>query len=58
MSFAGLSKPEDRANLIAYLNSQGSNLPLPAAHAAPAAEGAANAAAGRGRQQRRAGGDQ
>ncbi|MBN8832079.1 MAG: cytochrome c family protein [Sphingomonadales bacterium] len=45
MSFAGLSKPEDRANLIAYLNSQGSNLPLPAADAAPAAEGAANAAA-------------
>lgn len=29
MSFAGLSKPEDRANLIAYLNAQGSNLPLP-----------------------------
>jgi len=45
MSFAGLSKPEDRANLIAYLNSQGSNLPLPAADAPPAAEGAANAAA-------------
>ena len=47
MSFAGLSKPEDRANVIAYLNSQGSNLPLPAADAAPAAEGeaAANAAA-------------
>lgn len=50
MSFAGLSKPEDRANLIAYLNAQGSNLPLPAApaageEAAPAEEGAANAAA-------------
>lgn len=29
MSFAGLSKPEDRANVIAYLNAQGSNLPLP-----------------------------
>jgi cytochrome c len=41
MNFAGLSKPEDRANLIAYLNSQGSNLPLPAAPAAaPAAEAA------------------
>jgi cytochrome c len=39
MSFAGLSKPEDRANLIVYLNSQGSNLPLPAAEAAPAAAG-------------------
>ncbi len=29
MSFAGLSKPEDRANMIVYLNSLGSNLPLP-----------------------------
>jgi cytochrome c len=37
MSFAGLSKGEDRANVIAYLNAQGSNLPLPAAPApAPA----------------------
>lgn len=36
MTFAGLGKAEDRANLIAYLNSQGSNLPLPAAGAAPA----------------------
>jgi cytochrome c len=35
MGFAGLGKPEDRANLIAYLNAQGSNLPLPA----PVAEG-------------------
>ena len=44
MSFAGLGNPEDRANLIVYLNSQGSNLPLPAAEAAPvAAEGAAPA---------------
>lgn len=42
MSFAGLSKPEDRADVIAYLNAQGSNLPVPAAptEAAPAAEGA------------------
>lgn len=39
MTFAGLSKPEDRANLIVYLNAQGSNLPLPAAQAAPAAAG-------------------
>jgi len=49
MTFAGLSKPEDRANIIAYLNSQGSNLPLPAAPAAPAAdasEGAVAAASG------------
>ena len=42
MTFAGLSNPQDRANVIAYLNQQGSNLPLPAAPAAgaPAAEGA------------------
>ncbi|NIJ38345.1 cytochrome c [Sphingopyxis panaciterrae] len=44
MSFAGLGSAEDRANLIVYLNAQGSNLPLPAAEAAPAAaEGAAPA---------------
>jgi cytochrome c len=36
MNFAGLSKPEDRANLIAWLNTQGSNLPLPAPPAASA----------------------
>lgn len=36
MSFAGLSSAEDRANLIVYMNSQGSNLPLPAPEAAPA----------------------
>ena len=41
MSFAGLSKPEDRANVIVYLNAQGSNLPLPAAPAAGAAPAAA-----------------
>ncbi|MFT4057741.1 MAG: cytochrome c family protein [Novosphingobium sp.] len=46
MTFAGLSKPEDRANVIAYLNSQGSNLPLPAAEAAPAADAAAAPAEG------------
>lgn len=47
MTFAGLSKPEDRANVIVFLNSQGSNLPLPAAPAADAAPagGAATAAA-------------
>lgn len=44
MTFAGLGNPVDRANLIAWLNTQGSNLPLPAADAAPAAEGADNAA--------------
>ena len=48
MSFAGLSKGVDRANLIAYLNANGSNLPMPAAPAAGAAPAAAatdNAAA-------------
>jgi cytochrome c len=44
MSFAGLSKPEDRANVMVYLNAQGSNIPLPAAPAAAAAP--AEAAAG------------
>ena len=29
MSFAGLGKPEDRANLMAWLNTQGSNIALP-----------------------------
>ncbi len=38
MSFAGLSKVEDRAAIAAYLNSLGSNLPLPAAPAPAAAE--------------------
>lgn len=37
MTFAGLGNPQDRANIIAYLNQQGSNLPLPAAPAAGAA---------------------
>ena len=42
MSFAGLGNAEDRANLIVYLNNQGSNVPLPAA---PAAAAPADAAA-------------
>jgi hypothetical protein len=46
MSFAGLSKPEDRADVIAYLNAQGSNLPVPAAPAEGAPAAAAPAAAG------------
>ncbi|MEQ1687598.1 MAG: c-type cytochrome, partial [Sphingopyxis sp.] len=44
MSFAGLSSAEDRANLMAWLNTQGSNLPMPAAPA-PVAETEADAAA-------------
>lgn len=52
MTFAGLSKPEDRANLIAFLNKQSdSPLPLPTAPASPAVQAAeaadAPAAAGK-----------
>lgn len=51
MSFAGLSKVEDRAAIAMYINSQGSNLPVPAfvaavAEGAVAAEGEAVAAEG------------
>lgn len=47
MTFAGLSDPQERANVIAYMNAQGSNLPLPAADAAPAAsEAEGNVATG------------
>ena len=50
MTFAGLGKAEDRAAVMLYLNSQGSNLPMPAVEAIAAetaapAEGAAPAAA-------------
>ncbi len=50
MTFAGLSKPEDRANVIAFLNAHSDGpLPMPAAPAeaaaAPAAPAADNAAA-------------
>ena len=47
MSFAGLSKPEDRADVIAYLNKQSDNpQPLPAAPAAaPAAAAGTDAGA-------------
>ncbi|MFZ1741429.1 MAG: c-type cytochrome [Pontixanthobacter sp.] len=47
MGFAGLKNNETRADIIVYLNSLGSNLPLPAPKAAeePAAEGEADAAA-------------
>ena len=37
MSFAGLSNGQDRANVLAYVNQQGSNLPFPAPPAAGAA---------------------
>lgn len=49
MSFAGISKPEDRANLIAFLNSKSDSpqpMPaVPAEAAAPAADAAAAPAA-------------
>ncbi|WP_411290663.1 c-type cytochrome [Sphingorhabdus sp.] len=45
MTFAGLGNPEERANLILYLNAQGSNLPLPAPPAADPASAAPAAAA-------------
>ena len=44
MTFAGLSKPEDRANIIAYLNQQSdSPLPLPTPPAASEAVAGAEA---------------
>ena len=49
MSFAGLTDGQERANVMVYLNSLGSNLPLPAvpaAAAAPAAGGEAAAVVG------------
>jgi cytochrome c len=45
MTFAGLGNPADRANLIAWLNTQGSNLPLPAADPEPAESSATPAEA-------------
>lgn len=45
MTFAGLPNPQDRADVIAYMNTQGSNKPLPAAPAAGAAPAAASAEA-------------
>jgi cytochrome c len=46
MSFAGLGNPEERAALLLYLNSQGSNLPLPPPPAAGAAPAEGDAKAG------------
>jgi cytochrome c len=45
MTFAGLGNPEERAALMLYLNSQGSNLPLPSPVEAAVANAAADAAA-------------
>ncbi|HCX67078.1 cytochrome c family protein [Parvibaculum sp.] len=48
MSFAGIKKPQERADLLVYLNSLGSNQPLPeppAEEAAPEEDGAAEEAA-------------
>ena len=42
MTFAGLADAEDRANVIAYLNAQGSGLPIPAAASVAAADPAAD----------------
>jgi cytochrome c len=44
MTFAGLGNAQERANVIAYLNSEGSNLPLPAAPAPGAAPAEGDAA--------------
>jgi cytochrome c len=46
MTFVGLKKPEDRINVIAYLHSQGSSLPIPAPNPAAAAAATAAPAAG------------
>ncbi len=43
MTFAGIPDAQERANVIAYLNAQGSNLPLPAPPAAGAAPAEGNA---------------
>lgn len=48
MSFAGLSDPQERANVTAYINAQGSNLPLPAVPAAKEAAAPEAAATGEG----------
>ena len=45
MSFAGLSDPQERANVAAFLNSKGSNLPIPAAPKEEAPAEGDNAAA-------------
>jgi cytochrome c len=52
MTFAGLSNPQDRANVMAFLNSRdASPLPLPAAPAATAATDADASKPGTGPEQ-------
>jgi cytochrome c len=46
MTFAGLGNPEERAAVMLYLNSQGSNIPLPSPVEAAVATAAADEAAG------------
>jgi cytochrome c len=48
MTFAGLSDPQDRADILVYLNQNGGHLQIPAAPAAGAAEGNAAAPATNG----------
>ena len=50
MTFAGLSNPEDRANILVYLNNQGSNLPLPEAPVEEEAGEEGDAAAAEGEE--------
>ncbi|MDO9244930.1 MAG: cytochrome c family protein, partial [Phenylobacterium sp.] len=45
MGFVGLKKPEDRINLLAYLNSKGGTVAFPAPNPAAAAPAAADAGA-------------
>ncbi|WP_373476370.1 cytochrome c family protein [Sphingorhabdus sp.] len=45
MTFAGLGNPEERAAVLLYLNSQGSNIPLPSPVEAAVANAAADEAA-------------
>jgi len=50
MTFAGLGDPQERANLMVWLNSQGSSLPIPAAPAPDAAAEQPGEGAGDGAQ--------
>jgi cytochrome c len=45
MTFVGLKKPEDRINVIAFLHTKGSSLPIPAPNPAKAAAAAGGGAA-------------